>query len=242
MNKHYDNIADDFDKNWSFTPEYMHWMVTKIIELLDFKNSDIFVDIGAGTGLYTKKIESEVAFNEPIYFVEPSLDMTNIANEYNKFTLYNETSEDFLNRNKKFDKILFKEVIHHIFNREAMWEKLFLQLNHNGKFLLITRPQNTKIPLFKKAKEKFKANQPDYKLFEKEAKKVGFKIDTTIESFNFSVDKQKWYTMLRERFMSDLAEFTREDIEKGIEELENQLSNNNIVIEDEIIFIVGHKV
>lgn len=156
MNSHYNNIAETFDKNWGFTEKYKKWMISNIINLLDLNDNDIFIDIGAGTGLYTKLIEEKIKFKNKILFVEPSLDMANLAKINEKFLVFNENSSDFFKRKIHFDKILFKEVIHHIDNRNELWENLYNSLNSKGKFLIITRPQNIKIPLFNKAKEEFK--------------------------------------------------------------------------------------
>lgn len=242
MNEHYDNIAINFDENWSFTNEYMEWMTDNIINYLKLKSNDIFVDIGAGTGLYTKKIDDKVLLDKPIFFVEPSADMTISIKDNKKYNIFNETSDIFLDRNISFDKILFKEVIHHISNRNIMWNKLYQNMNEDGIFLIVTRPSNTKIPLFSKAKEKFKENQPDYNFFVDEAKKLGFSVNVNIKSFNFSISKERWYKMLKDRFMSDLTTFNDEEIKDGIMELEKLNTSNYVEIEDEIIFLTGQKI
>lgn len=241
MNEHYNSIAVNFDENWSFSSEYINWMTNNIIDFLQFNSSDIFADIGAGTGLYTNIINEKILFNNPILFIEPSYDMTKSIEHNNKYNIFNETSDIFLDRNISFDKILFKEVIHHISDRNSLWKKLYKNLNINGIFLVITRPQNIKIPLFSKAKDAFKINQPNYNIFIEEAKNAGFEIDINIKSFNFSLEKERWFKMLRDRFMSDLTTFTDKEIEEGIYELEKSILSNMVDIEDEIIFLIGIK-
>lgn len=242
MKEHYNSIAATFDKNWGFTPKYMNWMISKIVSLLELSTENIFVDIGAGTGLYTKAIQNKIKFKNKVIFVEPSFDMANIVRNNSNFLVFNETSEIFFNREISFDKILFKEVIHHIKDRKELWEKLYKNLNKEGAFLIITRPQNTKLPLFDKAKDKFRENQPNYMDLINEVKKDNFEIKTYKDDFVFQLDKEKWYQMIKDRFMSDLSEFSNEEIDEGIAELEKKLIGNTLEIIDEIIFIYGKKI
>lgn len=167
--------------------------------------------------------------------------MANLAKINENFLVFNENCGDFFKRKIHFDKILFKEVIHHINNRSELWNNLYNSLNSKGKFLIITRPQNIKIPLFNKAKEKFKKNQPDYIDLINEAKLYNFNVKFLLDDISFQVGKEKWYQMLKDRFMSDLSTFTDEEIENGIAELEDELIGDTVNIIDEIVFIIGTK-
>ncbi len=96
--------------------------------------------------------------------------------------------------------------------------------------------------LFDKAKDKFRENQPNYMDLINEVKKDNFEIKTYKDDFGFQLDKEKWYQMIKDRFMSDLSEFSNEEIDEGIAELEKKLIGNTLEIIDEIIFIYGKKI
>lgn len=241
MNKHYENIAEDFNKVWKFSNEYKKWAVEKIGYHLKLNNEDIFVDIGGGTGTFTNMIEKQFTPNKA-YCVEPEESMCNIAKQYINIEIICSDTFYFINNLKyKYNKILFKEVIHHIQNRKKLWDNIYHTIDKNGRVLIYTRPRKIKFPLFKKAKQEFYKNQPSYDLMVSELKDNGFKVEVYIESFTFKLQKQEWHNMLKARFMSDLSIFSDKDILKGIEEVENKYYTDFYSIEDEIIFINAYK-
>ncbi len=59
MNEHYKEIAQNFNKVWKFSDNYKSWAVEKIGNYLKLNSSDIFVDIGGGTGIFTNMITNQ---------------------------------------------------------------------------------------------------------------------------------------------------------------------------------------
>jgi hypothetical protein len=168
--------------------------------------------------------------------------MSNVAKKNSNLNIFNEDGNTFAERPLKYDKVLLKEVIHHIKDRKSLWKNLYTKINKNGRILIVTRPQKIKMPLFGAAKDAFYENQPPYETFTDELKRASFSVDVKIDSYCFFLDKAIWFNMLRKRFMSDLGKFTDEEIENGIKEIENSVINSNqIKIEDEVIFIVASK-
>lgn len=241
MNNHYKNIANKFNSVWKFSNNYKIWATKRIGYYLELTNIDILADIGGGTGTFTDMLAKEYK-PKKTYCVEPEKSMCKLARKYTSFETIHSDSFYFINDLRyNYSKILFKEVIHHIHNRLALWKDIYNTIENNGKILIYTRPQNIKFPLFQKAKDVFHENQPNYNIVIEELKSVGFKIQVSIESFSFELSKKEWHKMLKARFMSDLSVFTNEEILDGIQELENKYRSTTYTIEDEIIFITAYK-
>ncbi len=241
MNKHYEKIAEDFNKVWKFSDEYKTWAVDKIGNYLKLKSSDVFVDIGGGTGTFTNMINKKFELKKS-YCVEPEFKMCELAQEYSNIEVICSDAFGFLkNSQYKYNKILFKEVIHHIKDRKSLWHNIYHTIEDNGRLLIYTRPKKNKFPLFKKAKEEFYKNQPSYSEMVEELEQSKFKTNVSLKSFTFKLSKDEWYHMLKSRFMSDLSVFTDTEIMQGIDELKKENTSDTFIIEDEIVFITAYK-
>jgi len=171
MNNHYENIAENFNKVWKFSDEYKIWAVEKIGYYLKLNNEDIFVDVGGGTGTFTNMIEKQFT-PKKVYCIEPEESMCNIAKKYTNIETICSDTFYFINTLQyKYNKILFKEVIHHIHNRMKLWNNIYNTIDKNNSILIYTRPRKIKFPLFEQAKQEFYKNQPAYDLMVSEITK-----------------------------------------------------------------------
>jgi 2-polyprenyl-3-methyl-5-hydroxy-6-metoxy-1,4-benzoquinol methylase len=241
MNNHFDSIADVYNSVWHFSNDYKKWMLHNILIALELNKDDILVDIGGGTGAYTELIAHKTKLKNKPYCVEPSIEMSNIAKKNTDVNVYNEDGNKFSERSLMYDKVLLKEVIHHIKDRKLLWCNLNNHINKKGRILIVTRPQKIKLPLFDAAKETFYKNQPPYEKFVQELSKASFDVDVKIDSYTLELDKEVWFNMIRKRFMSDLAKFTDKEIEYGVNEIKHNIEKEKIEIEDVIIYITALK-
>lgn len=241
MNEHYASIAEDFNKVWKFSNEYKIWAVDRIGHYLDLHKNDILVDVGGGTGTFTSMINEKFELKKA-YCVEPESKMCDLAKKHSSIETICSDVFYFLNYlQQQYNKILFKEVIHHITNRTNLWNDIYDTIDNEGKLLIYTRPRKIKFPLFQKAKKEFYNNQPSYDEIISELETSKFKTSVSLESFTFELPKEEWYNMLKSRFMSDLSVFTDEEIIDGIQELEQAYPSDMFTIEDEIVFLTAYK-
>lgn len=240
MNNHFDSIAEHFNRIWYFSDEYKDFVIEHIIHDLSLSDEDTLADIGGGTGTFTSRLANEAHLHKA-YCIEPSAPMCEEASKFPNITAVCADAHTFLAENIPFTKMLLKEVIHHIGKREIFWKNVYESLPHEGKLLIITRPQHIAFPFFKAAKEVFARNQPPHELFETQLRECGFNVQTTLRSHTFTLQKENWYEMLRHRFMSDLGVFSDQEIEEGICEIEEIYTNENIDIIDNLIFITATK-
>lgn len=235
---YFDTIADDFNGLWQMTTEYQNWMSESIVSWLHLDSDDIFVDLGGGTGLYTKLIAKKAELKNRALCVEPSENMLSHIVHTDIIEPVNADALSFAACDTRYDKILLKEMIHFVEDRKSLFEGIKRQLLPKGKILIVTRPKNTPLPFFKKALETFAQSQPSLLSLEKELMDSNMVPTSSKETFVFGMPKARWYDMLRNRFMSNLQDFTDEEIENGIAELEQKFEKqDSIEFRDEIIFL-----
>lgn len=237
---HFDSIAEVFNRIWYFSDDYKDFIIKHIIADLSLTPDDILADIGGGTGTFTSRLVNEADLDKA-YCIEPSSAMCDEASKLGNITALCSDAHGFLAEHIPFTKLLLKEVIHHIGDREHFWKNVYDALPQGGKLLIITRPQHIAFPFFAAAKEVFARNQPPYKLFESQLIESGFDVTTTQRSHTFTLPKESWYEMIRHRFMSDLGVFSDEEIEAGICEIDKDSPKETIEIIDNLIFITATK-
>lgn len=237
---HFDTIADEFNGLWQMTPEYQNWMRDTIISALELKPDDRFVDLGGGTGFYTKLIAQKAGLRNKPLCVEPSENMLSQIQQSDNLEPICADALSFCGRDIRYDKILLKEMIHFVDTRKILFEGIRHQLSENGKLLIVTRPKNTPMPFFTAALETFAQGQPSLQSLMQELSDAGIHPVSLTEEFIFGMPKERWYGMLRNRFMSNLQNFSDDEIEEGIEQLEKTFKNQEMIeFRDQIIFLSG---
>lgn len=239
-NNHFDSIAEVFNKVWHFSDEYKDFVISHIHTDLDLQPSDILADIGGGTGTFTGRLAREANLSRA-YCVEPSPAMCSEASKIAGIVPICADAHRFSAMEHPYSKLLLKEVIHHIDERERFWERSFERLPEGGKLLIITRPRKIDFPFFETLKAAFGANQPDHTLFENELRDASFQVCTQERTHTFTLPKESWFEMLRHRFMSDIAPFSDAQIEEGITEIDRRYPGDTIEIADRLIFITATK-
>ncbi len=242
---HYNSISKDFEENWFFTKEYFPTLAKAIIKSLKLEEEDTFVDLGCGTGNYTREIvDNSVCSIKKVVGVDFSKNMVE------QFCLKNSTYsgvcsdlESFVSSTQEsFDKILLKEVIHHVQDYNQFYSGLNKILNPSGKILIVTRPEKTNFPFFEKALDYFSANQVSESEIKSGLERAGF--SSLIEKLNIDIriGKSQLFKMIENRFMSTFNHFTDDEIKLGLGEVDQKYSGlSEIKFCDELIFISAIK-
>ncbi len=151
----------------------------------------------------------------------------------------------FSSQSKFFDKILVKEMIHHLNKeeQEQLIKNLFTRLNNNGRFLLILLPPTIEYPLFEAALQRYEELQPNYKFLAELFKQVGFKTEVDFVKYPLNISKIKYLKMVENRYMSLLSSFSDREIIEGINEIKSKYSDKDILsFNDTFVFIIGTKI
>lgn len=237
---HYKSVADQYDSLYSFNQGYYSWLINKVSEYLELKQSDRLVDLGGGTGHIAKRIYEHSKLDNDILCVDPSQAMLDKAKELVGVIPYNCDALKFSKeKDQHYDKMLLAGIIHYLDQKVEIFEGLFKQLYDKGKILIVTRPKRTSLPFFSKALESFDNSQTSLSDIENELKLTHFHIKVTKEIRAIKIPKLQWYKSLRERFMSHLSNFSNDEIEIGIKELEEKFKDKKTIdVVDTIIFIL----
>lgn len=159
------------------------------------------------------------------------------AFQYPELISLNMDAEQFSNSSLPFNKLLLKEMIHHVVDRAEFWQKVRSRMPEGGRALVVTRPRLCPFPLFDSACEKFSDGQPGSSLLQSEIEESGLKSALSCASWPIEVAKEDWFRLIRSRFTSNLFSYTDKEIEHGIEELRRRFSGREITFQDQLIFI-----
>ena len=80
--------------------------------------------------------------------------------------------------------------------------------------------------------------QPKLEILLDEISSSGLRAVTNTEQYHVQIPKERWYAMLRARFMSNLAGFTPDEIEDGILKVDSQPDGDGGCFTDSLFFVV----
>ena len=242
IQNHYRQLAQNYDDLWTYSPDFMEFIVKNIIEQLNLKFTDKLADLGCGTGLFTKAIPHQIKLEYPIVCVDSSPEMLEQIPLNKTYQTLAMDAMDFASQGEIFDKILIKEMIHHITDKQKLIANLFNKLNVGGILLLILLPPKIEYPLFESAHKSYEQLQPHYRELEVICEGVGFQTEVSMVKYPLSLDKERYFRMVENRYMSLLSMFSDEEISQGIKEMKEKYSEQlTLDFNDVFVFIKGQK-
>ena len=208
------------NKTWLSSQEYISEFNKFLIENINLDRSFKVLDIGCGRGKILGALNSKFKFKiKPLGIdIIKHRDLDKRIN-FKRINALNFSLVD----NQKFDLILIKQTIHLMkFNEiKRLLRLLKKKLNPMGKILIFTLdPDENEIPTFKVMKVKLnqslvrdkKILEIIKKLYPQSIKKNFF--------FNVRINKKKYITMIKNRYISTLLAFSKKQLAKGTEEIE----------------------
>ncbi len=243
VKSHYEKISKSYNNSWEYSDDFIQFISKNIAQNLELKSTDTLVDIGCGTGIYTKRISALANLNNPTIYVDPSKDMIEQVPLNNKARCLIMSAEEFTKRkDENYNKILMKHMLHFIENRSNLIKDLFNRLPNNGILLLVMMPPVTNHPLFKAAIKRYKDLQPQYKdiitLFEN----TGFKTSIKLIDYPVTIEKNKYFKMIENYYLTLLSSFNEKEIQAGVNELKIKYKKSKTLnFNERYIFIKGQK-
>ena len=231
-------VIKNWDKdNWLSSKSYIsnfNIFLTKVIKL--DSNSKI-LDIGCGRAKIIGSLSSKLKLrNKPI-----GIDLVSHKDKDKRVNFKKTDAILFFSTNKKkFDLILVKQTIHLLKMNEI--KRLLINmkknLKPNGKILIFTLdPDTNEIPNFKLMKLKLlKSLKRDKKILRLVTK---FYPKRIIKYFSYKVQigKKKYIEMILRKFISILLKFNKEQISKGIKEIDFKYKKK-IQFDDKLVCII----
>ena len=238
---HYDRLADTYDENWAYNPEFIRWMTGGIAERLSVDAGDRVADIGCGTGLYARGLAER---SGRVVCADPSAKMLEQLPAGDAYLPVQASAEQITSGDvrlpyDRLDAILVKEAIHHVDDRQSVLRGLAELLADGGRLLVVMLPVSIEYPLFADALTLFERLQPDPEDVASDIRALGLRAEVAYESFPLAFTKTKYLAMVRSRYMSLLSNFTDEQIERGIEEIDQRYQEERLSFPDRFAFVLG---
>ena len=240
VTEHYRNLSYNFDKLWSYSPQFIMTLSRDICDRLQAKASDRIVDLGGGTGLYTKAIEDLLTPDCKIVCVDPSQEMLDRVN-CNRIETICQDAISFTEESGNYNKVFMKEAIHHIAEKDKLLENLYRQLPKGGIFLLILLPPTIEYPLFASALKFYEENQPDYRDLVMQMEKIGFNVTVDLVGYPLAIERDRYLQMVKMRYISLLSRFSDAELGQGIEEMKSKYTENILRFNDRFVFLTARK-
>lgn len=229
LDKHYKSLAERYDDFLYYSPEFVRIITSEMIEKLDLRETDIFVELGCGTGIYLLDIIKQVSLREKVIAVDPYPEMLKqIPRDANVRTVESDALS-FSKRPATYDKILIKEAVHHISEREELFNCLFNRLRKGGILLLVHVPPKVEYPLFQKALDRCKEWHADPDELSEQLKNAGFCVERDFIRYTHTILKHKYFDMVRNCYMSALTSLDKREIEEGLMEMEKKYQNHEVL-------------
>jgi ubiquinone/menaquinone biosynthesis C-methylase UbiE len=154
IDRHYDNLADNYDLFLRYSPDFIRRLTRKMIDKLQLREDDRLVDLGGGTGIYALDILEQVPLRHPVLLVDYSGAMLARAPDDPRLESLEMGGLEFACGEGRYDKILIKETVHHIADRARLFAELHERLAPGGRLLLVHIPPQIDYPLFRGAIER----------------------------------------------------------------------------------------
>ena len=157
------------------------------------------------------------------------------------------TADSFFSQHSttpKYNKILINESAHLFPNPQETFYKAFEYLQEGGSLVLIQRCTLCTFPMWKALEEAFAPISVEQLM--QYLERVGLQVTMTVKVGTAKMTKHDWCDKLRRRMFTILCEFTDEDIEKGIRELNQSWfpdkgENDVIEIRDRLVIFTATK-
>ena len=219
---HYTALANDYD---SIYTTFRMGQLPVIQQMLDLQPDDVLVDIGGGTGWMSNTLWKSASLKNPVLCVDPSSQMLEKAKDLEGVTPVNASAAEFFGSATKghFNKVFMAGCIHHFGDLDQVLRSM-AELMSPGDACLILVDTKFGCPPFP---EFIAPHQGDSLLLA--LRGTGFSAHTDAKSFNYKVPKARHYLSLRKRFLSHLEQFSDDEIEQQIQNLDRSLGVDETV-------------
>ena len=212
------------NKTWLSSNDYVDSFVKFLIKNKKLNKDSNILDIGCGRGKILGKIKTKVKLkNKPI-----GIDPVNHRDKDRNIIFKRIDAFKFFKANKiKFDLIIIKQTIHFFPIKDIPRLIKYCQnaLNNNGKLMIFSiNEKRTQIPTFIKMEKKFKQSLKRGFLIKKKILKNNKYIKNKIFDFYVKIQKNSYLNMIKQKYISVLLDFNKEELDKGIKEINTNYS------------------
>jgi len=224
------------NKTWLSSNSYINSFNNFLLKKKKLNKKAQILDIGCGRGKIFGVLSRKLKLvNKPIG-IDPV-----IHKDVDKgIDFRNEDVFKFLKTNQiKFDLIMVKQTLH-FFNKDKRVKLIKIckdNLKKNGVLIIFSLvTENNEIPCFKLMKQKLNRGlERDSRMIKSTSKILK---NNKIDKFKFrvSITKNKYIQMLKQRYISCLVDLSKDQIDRGINEIQD-LYPNKLIFNDVLICV-----
>lgn len=229
LSRHYTSLSKTYDDYLYYSADFVRCLSRKMVELLRLREDDAFVDLGGGTGMYTRDILEQVRLRRPALVVDPFEEMLAVAGRHPRVRCVTADALSFSERPGTYDKILMKEVVHHVDDKDRLFRNLFERLSPGGILLLVHVPLDIDYPLFAEALRRAAHWHTKPEDLVARLGRAGFSVTRDAVDYRHAIPKAKYFEMVRGRYMSLLSSFDDDEIETGLEEMAETYADEEVL-------------
>lgn len=219
VQKHYQRLADNYDGFLYYSDDFVRTLTSKMIKMLQLQEEDILADIGCGTGMYSLDMMKQVRLRHPVIGVDPFPQMLAQIPTDAPIERIAMDALAFSRVDRKYDKVLIKETVHHVESKEEFFSNLKRNLKPGGILLLVHVPPKLDYPLFKKALERCERWHADPDDLVRLVKQTGFHVERDAVDVRHTIPKEKYFQMVKGCYMSVLTSFQPDELQEGLDEM-----------------------
>jgi SAM-dependent methyltransferase len=244
--EHYARLAISYNGNWAHNPDYVSWMSDKIFTRLQIVPGERVADVGAGTGLFLRRLGGAVTAETPLICIDPSGPMLAELPDDPRLVPLQATAEQVATGEvdlpyQQLDAVLIKEAIHHVSDIPSTMGGLADLLAPGGRFLVVTLPPLPEYPLFDAALQRFAKQQPDPASIAENMDTAGLDVDLAYGAVQVQVERERYVNLVARRWMSVLSTFSESELASGIEEIRRDHPEEVLEFADRFAFVWGVK-
>lgn len=219
LDQHYRNLADDYDEFLHYSDDFVRTLTAKMIDNLDLHEEDRLADVGCGTGIYSLDILEQIDLKHPILGVDPFPEMLAAIPDGANIEPIAATALEFSREDRAYDKVLIKEGIHHVRDREEFFANVYASLPDGGRMLLVHVPPDVDYPLFEAALERCLEWHADPDVLGEQLAATGFTVERDAVDVHHEIPTYHYLRMVENCYMSVLTSFDKDELEAGVEEM-----------------------
>ena len=212
------------NKTWLSSKKYIsafNFFLKKKVKLN--KNTKI-LDIGCGRANIISFLQKKYKFKDKAI----GIDIVRNKGIKKNIQFIKSDAIPYLKKKQNYDLILIKQSVH-FFSIKQLNSLLNLakkKLNPKGQLLIFSlKIKNNKIPCFQLMRKKLNKSLEKDKILFKIIKKNLKKISESNFNFKVSIAKKKYLSMISSRYISCLLNLSKEDLNKGINEIKSRYKN-----------------
>ena len=225
------------NQTWISSKKYIESFNNFILKQIKLNRDSKILDIGCGRGKIVSNLSTKLRLkNKP-----QGIDIINHKDKDKRIKFKKIDALSFFSKNKnKFDLILIKQTIH-LLDLNKIKKLLTLSkknLSAKGRIFIFTlETDNNQLPTFKLMKKKLiKSLQRDKMILKMITKLYPYRIKKNF-TYKVKIIKKSYLKMIQNRYISTLLPLTKEELLKGIKEI-NLKYKDNIKFNDKLICVI----